>query len=105
MNPQRHPSAYGYQPNNHSGYPPPYQRPPEDTLREAAIEVERKVFLFMLKENPRGRFLRITERSGHKQNAIIVPAVGLKELQKVLAEMLQADAETPPTLSRPDSPA
>jgi hypothetical protein len=36
-------------------------RPPvnEDTLRTERIQVERKTFVFTLKENPRGRFLRI----------------------------------------------
>ncbi|MDA7662211.1 RNA-binding protein, partial [Verrucomicrobia bacterium] len=42
--------SYGGKPNNN-----------EDTLRTEKIQVERKTFIFTLKENPRGRFLRITE--------------------------------------------
>ena len=33
----------------------------EDTLKSDLIQIERKSFLLTLKENPRGRFLRITE--------------------------------------------
>jgi hypothetical protein len=49
-----------------------------------------------LKENPRGRFLRITEDVGGRRDTVIIPAPGLEEFQKVLEEMVKASAETPP---------
>lgn len=36
----------------------------EETIKSERIQIERKLFLFTLKENPRGRFLRITEDVG-----------------------------------------
>jgi PurA ssDNA and RNA-binding protein len=73
-------------------------RPPvnEDTLKSEEVPIERKTFVFLLKENPRGRFLRIIEESGSKSNSIIIPSAGLKEFQKLLEEMLKASNELPP---------
>jgi len=60
------------------------------------IQIERKLFLFALKENPRGRFLRITEEVGSRHDTIIVPGPGLEEFRKVLDEMVTASTQTPP---------
>jgi hypothetical protein len=49
----------------------------EETLRTERLQIERKLFVFALKENPRGRFLRITEDVGGRRDTIIVPATGL----------------------------
>jgi len=57
--------------------------------------VERKTFILMLKENPRGRFLRITEDVGGRRDHIIVPSSGLADFRRVLDEMIQTDQETP----------
>lgn len=56
--------------------------------------VERKKFIFTLKENQRGRFLRITEDVNGRRDNIIVPAPGLAEFRRVLEEMTRA-AEAP----------
>ncbi len=87
--------------------PSPFsQRPPssstpgpataEETLRTEKLQIERKIFVFTLKENPRGQFLRITEDVGGRRDTIIVPSTGLEEFQRVLAEMVKAAAEAPP---------
>lgn len=68
----------------------------EDTLRSDKVQIERKTFLFTLKENPRGRFLRITEDVNGRRDTIIIPATGLEEFRKVFDEMLKSSAETPP---------
>ena len=46
----------------------------EDTLKTDKVQIERKTFVFTLKENPRGRFLRITKDVNGRRDAIIVPA-------------------------------
>lgn len=61
----------------------------EDTIRTDKIQIERKTFAFALKENPRGRFLRITEDVGGRRDTIIIPAPGLEEFKRVLDEMIQ----------------
>jgi hypothetical protein len=55
------------------------------------------MFVFSLKENPRGRFLRITEDVGGRRDTIIIPAPGLEEFMKILEEMVKTSNETPPT--------
>ncbi len=84
------PSPYG---PRHFGVP----RPPvnEETLKTDKVQIERKTFVFTLKENPRGRFLRITEDvSGHR-DTIIIPAPGLEDFKRAVEGMLQAANEIP----------
>jgi hypothetical protein len=69
---------------------------PEETLKSEKIQVERKTFLLVLKENARGRFLRITEDVGGRRDSIIVPSTGLEDFKRVVDEMLRASNETPP---------
>lgn len=67
----------------------------EETLKTDKIQIERKTFVFALKENPRGRFLRITEDVNGRRDTIIIPAPGLEEFRKILEEMVKASSETP----------
>lgn len=59
----------------------------DETLRSERIQIERKMFVFTLKENPRGRFLRITEDVGGRRDTIIIPATGLNDFARVIEEM------------------
>ena len=72
-------------------------RPPveEDTLKSGQVQIERKTIAFILKENPRGRFLRISEEARGRRNAIIIPSTGLAEFQKLLDEMIKVSNELP----------
>jgi hypothetical protein len=103
------PSPYGNRSRgSHSGHPHSHSpsqyhaghspKPPtnEETLRSEKLQIERKTFLFALKENPRGRFLRITEDVGGRRDTIIIPAPGLEEFRKLLDEMAKTSDETPP---------
>ena len=54
------------------------------------IQVERKLFFFELKENPRGRFLRITEDVGGRRDTIIIPSTGLEQFRDCLERAIQA---------------
>lgn len=65
----------------------------EDTIKSDKVQIERKTFIFTLKENPRGRFLRITEDVSGRRDTIIVPATGLEEFRKLLDAMIQATGE------------
>jgi hypothetical protein len=62
----------------------------EETLKTDTIQIERKTFVFALKENPRGRFLRITEDVNGRRDTIIIPAPGLEDFKKILDLMIQA---------------
>jgi hypothetical protein len=67
----------------------------EETLKTDKIQVERKTFVISLKENPRGRFLRITEDVGGRRDTIILPATGLGEFKRVVDEMVRASESSP----------
>ncbi|HEV2695644.1 MAG TPA: RNA-binding protein [Verrucomicrobiae bacterium] len=91
-------SNYNQNPNYNPNYNPNWQpKAPvrEDSLKSGQIQIERKNFIFSLKENPRGRLLRITEDIAGRHNSIIIPATGLHEFKKLLEEMIKASDETP----------
>jgi hypothetical protein len=88
------PSPYGHHHRPYGGTPKPHVN--EDTLKSDKVQIERKTFVFTLKENPRGRFLRITEDVGGRRDTIIIPAPGLEDFRKLLEEMVKASAEIPP---------
>ncbi|HEX9048384.1 MAG TPA: RNA-binding protein [Verrucomicrobiae bacterium] len=95
------PSPYGRRPYQSQGYGASkysQPRPPvvEDTLKSGEIQIERKNFAFALKENPRGRFLRITEDVGGRRDTIIIPSTGLADFKKLVDEMVKAADEIPP---------
>ncbi len=76
----------------------------ETTIKTAKVQIERKTFIFSLKENPRGRFLRITEDVAGRHDTIIIPAPGLEDFRKTLEEVIQASNDTPPEME-PESGA
>lgn len=97
----RSPQQQQRQPYGGNYYERPQQqpmRPPihEDTLETRQLQIERKYFLLTLKENPRGRFLRIAEEANGRFNSIIVPASGLHDFQKLLEELVNAATDIPP---------
>lgn len=59
-------------------------------LKSENIAVERKTFIFDLRENPRGRFLRITEDANGRRDSIVIPAPGLEDFRKALDEIIAA---------------
>jgi hypothetical protein len=63
------------------------------SIKSEKITVERKHFFFDLKENQRGRFLRITEDVKGRRDTIIIPAPGLHEFRRVLDSMIEASTE------------
>ena len=95
------PSPYGRRPYQGQGYQQSgYQQTPrpfvqEDTIKTAEFQVERKFITVTLKENPRGRFLRITEEAGAKRSTVIIPITGMDDFKRVINEMAQAAEEMP----------
>ena len=90
------PSPYGRRPYEGRGYQPPI-RPfvQEDTIKTAEFQVERKFITVTLKENPRGRFLRITEEAGSKRSTVIIPITGMDDFKRVINEMAKAAEDMP----------
>lgn len=65
------------------------------------VQIERKQFSFSLRENPRGRFLRVTEDVGGRRDTIIIPATGLEEIQKILGHVITAHKDAGPASPPP----
>jgi hypothetical protein len=84
------PSPYGYRPTLPAH--PPVQ---EDTLKHEQLEIGPTRYVFMLKANLRGRFLRITEKTGADFGVLIIPDTGLAVFQQVLGKMFQAASRPP----------
>lgn len=74
------------------------------------LQVEHKLFYFDLKENPRGRYLKISEKTSATRSTIIVPFSGISwfldlfnyyvnsEDQDVFSKELQLDTKAKQTL-------
>jgi hypothetical protein len=68
----------------------------EDVLLSVQVQVERKTITFDLKENPRGRFLKITEEVGGRRDAIIIPSTGLEDIRQALDKIIAANKSAGP---------
>lgn len=55
-------------------------------LRE--LQIERKHFIIELRQNERGRFLKITEESHGRRNTVIIPSTGLDDFEDLLDQVL-----------------
>ncbi len=62
----------------------------DSSLVSDKIQIERKQFFFDLKENPRGRFLKITEDVGGRRDTIIVPSTGLDVFRDAIERVMAA---------------
>jgi hypothetical protein len=67
-----------------------------DNIIEAReLQIERKHFYVELRENERGRFLRITEEAHGRRNSIIVPSTGVEDFTATIAEVLTNNEGAP----------
>ena len=80
---------------------PARDKPAEDCLKSEKLRVERQQFYFDLKENPRGRFLRITEDVNGHRDSIILPVAGLQDFHDVIGRLIEFQDNS---YSRSDSP-
>jgi len=61
-------------------------------LRRATLQVEQKRIFVNLRENPRGRYLRIAEVTGNNRSTIIIPSSGLVQFRTLLDDFIQNDS-------------
>jgi hypothetical protein len=60
-----------------------------EPIASERIALERKVFFLDLKENQRGRFLKITEDVGGRRDTIMLPAAAFKDFVEALERLLE----------------
>lgn len=63
------------------------EKPQERTLAVGEIKVEHKTLRVSVKENHRGRFMRITEENRGRHSSVIIPADGLDEFMGLLGQV------------------
>ncbi len=60
----------------------------DKVIESKQLQIERKHFQVELRENERGRFLRITEEAHGRRNTIIVPSTGVDQFTAAIGEVL-----------------
>jgi len=60
----------------------------ENILASQEMQVERKHLMVEMRENERGRFLRITETAHGRRNAVIIPSTGIAEFTTAIASVI-----------------
>ncbi len=65
----------------------------EDIIESREFSAERKHFVIEMRENDRGKFLRITEEGRGKRNCVIIPSTGIEDFRDALDDVL--DGEDP----------
>ncbi len=67
-----------------------------DNIIEAKeLQIERKRFYVELRQNERGKFLRITEEAHGRRNSIIVPSTGAGDFTAAISEVLTNNGSAP----------
>ena len=68
----------------------------DEELISEQVQVERKLFSFSLKQNLRGRFMKITEDVGGRRDTVIIPSTGLLQIREAIDHMIEADTKFGP---------
>ena len=66
----------------------------DSIIQSRQLQIERKHFQLELRENERGKFLRITEEAHGRRNTIMVPSTGIEEFTAAINEALTASTDT-----------
>jgi len=65
----------------------------DDILRSVKMRVERKSLMLMLKESPRGKQLRLTEKVGERFACVIIPADLMEQFNGLLHKIIQVSED------------
>ena len=67
------------------------ERQINEPLASEKIAVDRKVFFLDLKENTRGRFLKITEDVGGRRDTIMLPVAAFRDFAEALERLIELE--------------
>jgi hypothetical protein len=73
----------------------PGERTGMDPLASEKVVIDRKIFFLDLKENQRGRFLKITEDVGGRRDTIMLPASAFRDFAAAFARLVELDRTLP----------
>ena len=71
----------------------PGERMQSEPIASEKIQHERKIFFLDLKENQRGRFLKITEDVGGRRDTIMLPAGAFKDFAEALQRLVEFEGK------------
>ena len=66
---------------------------PSEPIASEKVTIDRKVFFLDLKENQRGRFMKITEDVGGRRDTIMLPAAAFKDFLEALARLVEYESK------------
>ena len=92
-------TGYNLRPPVPYPHPQPYNplpRVPEDILATKSLKLERKEFQITLRQNERGKFIRIVEDNRGRFNCVIVPEDGLEAFRDAVNELADAAKKIKP---------
>ncbi|MFI0347634.1 MAG: hypothetical protein ACH346_02510 [Chthoniobacterales bacterium] len=73
----------------------PYRnRSQQQSLELREFQAERKFFIAEIRENERGKYLRITEETQGRRNTILVPNSAFADFAGMINEILSTEAAT-----------
>ena len=68
-------------------------RMPSEPIASEKVTIDRKVFFLDLKENQRGRFMKITEDVGGRRDTIMLPAAAFKDFLEALQRLVEYESK------------
>jgi hypothetical protein len=71
----------------------PGDRPSSEPIAAEKVAVDRKLFFLDLKENQRGRFLKITEDVGGRRDTIMLPAEAFRDFLEALQRLVEFESK------------
>jgi len=79
-------------------YSNPGERTGAEPLASEKVVIDRKIFFLDLKENHRGRFLKITEDVGGRRDTIILPASAFRDFAAAFAGLVEVERRLCPSV-------
>ena len=71
----------------------PGERMGSDPIASEKVTIDRKLFFLDLKENQRGRFLKITEDVGGRRDTIMLPAPAFRDFLEALQRLVEFESK------------
>ncbi len=68
-------------------------RMPSEPIASEKVQMDRKVFFLDLKENQRGRFMKITEDVGGRRDTIMLPAAAFRDFLEAMARLVEYESK------------
>ena len=79
--------------DSYNSYASSYRQYSQDSsLETRELQVERKFFTAQIRENERGKFLRLTEEAQGRRNTVIIPSSGFVDFADMISDILSTEA-------------